>query len=257
MRRFIFGLIFLALGAYTIFYFTDREDKIEEAHNIWLEQTFYENLLNNEISKTVNETNSILVLERAEAKLDSLSKENKDRILPYIILKRSRLLFDEAEKYLQKAIEIEKATFVETPMPPADQPPPPKALHPLTVINFQKAANLYEKARKEIDKLKDKNFDFDLLLNGFYYNLNYLKGEIYYRILEFLADQNSAQELFNQTLTFYKYALRERPSDINTIVNIELLIKNQNNIIGSANPQMIRKKMLNSRKFGVGRSSGN
>jgi hypothetical protein len=110
---------------------------------------------------------------------------------------------------------------------------------------------MYELARKEVEKLKDTSD------NDFNYNVNYLKGEIYYRFLELIADQETSQEIFNQTVTYYKQALRYRPNDINTVVNIELLIKNQSNLVSTTPNQSRKKQMLTSKKFGINKSSGN
>lgn len=242
---------------------------IDDTQAEMVNQYYETQILDNKIRMAINEANSIDDLERAEKQMEStfvLPKENKDKIVPTIALKRSVILFNQAEDYLRKAIEVENA-IAEQPMPPVPDPdhdpensvepiPPPSlqpgALHPLTIVNLDKAIVLYEQARKGVEQLKDGGNP------NFNYHLNYLKGEIYYRVLEFMSDQESAPELFNQALTYYKYALRNRNSDINTIVNIELMIKNQSRLVSNAgNPQARRKQMLNSKKYGIGKSSGN
>ncbi len=156
-------------------------------------------------------------------------------------LKRSLLYFEEAEVNLRRAVEIETAAGGIG-----------DSLHPLTKLALDKAVKLYEKARKEVEKVKEDKDD-DL---NFY--TNYLKGEISYRFLELIADKESAPEIFNQTVMYYKQALRCKPNDINTVVNIELLIKNKDKLMGSGTgPQQRKKQMLNSKKFGVNKSSGN
>jgi hypothetical protein len=240
-----------------------HEDVVPTEVNLRAEQ-----VKENEIRSLLNNAKTLEEIELVEQKMQELA--NKDKVAQYVAIKKSRLLFEEAEMYMRRAVEIEKAVFIPdppkpvpvpmvdpnnpyatptTPMPP---PEPPRIYHPLTLVNLEKAFALYDKARKESEKLKESDD------NDFNFNLNYLKGEIYYRILELMADQESAPELFNQTLSYFKFALRSRNNDVDTSVNIELLIKNQNSLMGNANnPQARKKQMLNSGKFGVGKSSGN
>jgi tetratricopeptide (TPR) repeat protein len=265
MKKLFLGLLFIGLGLVSIQHFSKMEVGLDDAKTRFINEYYESQVLDNKIRAAVNQAKTIDDLDRIESQLTALSKTDRERITPTIALKKSAILFNQAEDYLRKAIEIENAVADSggpvDPMPPPDPentheaiPPPaqPRLLHPLTTAHLNKAFVLYEQARKGVEKLKDSgDADFD-------YHLNYLKGEIYYRILELMADQESAPELFNQALTYYKYALRNRNSDINTVVNIELMIKNQNGLIGNAgNPQARKKQMLNSKKYGIGKSSGN
>jgi hypothetical protein len=265
MKKLLFGLVFVALGLFSINYFSKMENASDNELMLRINKDYEEQVLDNSVRKMVNRARSLNDLEKAEVEMRPLSQQYKDRIAPTISLKKAALLFEQAEDHLRKAIEIENAVAspAQPPMPLANDPenhdnepiaPPQqqRELHPLTSVNLNKAIELYEKARKESEKLKDTgDIDFD-------YHINYLKGEIYYRLLELVADQESAPELFNQTLTYYKYALRSRNNDMNTVINIEILIKNQNNLLGNAaNPQGRKKQMLNSKKYGIGKSSGN
>lgn len=267
MRKLVIGLMFIAIGVFSIHYFSNMEKDDDDHMTLRGHRLYDEQLLDNKVRNMVNIAKSNDDLVNVELAMQELPKEYQERITPTITLKRAAFLFDEAEDYLRKAIEIENAVAVPNqgpPMPPPEpensdhspeQIPPPQAqreLHILTLANLNKAMVLYEKARKEAEKLKDiGNPNFD-------YHMNYLKGEIYYRILELMADPDSAQELFNQTLTYYKYALRSRNRDVNTVVNIEILIKNQSSLLANANdPQARKKQALSSKKYGVGRSTGN
>lgn len=267
MKRLLFGLVFVAIGVYSVHYFSNAEKNTEDEITLKINKSYDEQVLDNDIRTAINKAKSISDLEKAERDMQSLPKEYQERVAPTVALKKATVWFNEAEEYLRRAIEIENAAAVPPgpPMPMADPenheeggpevipaPQQQRELHPLTVDSLNKAFALYEKARKESEKLKDGD-DSD-----FNYHMNYLKGEIYYRVLEFLAEPDTAQELFNQALTYYKYALRYRNNDINTVVNIELLIKNQNNLLGNAaGPQARKKQMLTSKKFGIGKSSGN
>jgi hypothetical protein len=241
MKRLIFGLFFLILGLGLFFYFSHLRESTTEAQIANAELFCAILVTNNEARRIVNEAVTTQELDKAQSLTETLPQKQKDDLLPIIALKRSRILFDEAEKFMRQAVEIEAAASNDS-----------KSLHPLTVVVFNKAAVLYEQSRKESEKIKettDPNFN---------YHLNYLKGETYYRFLEMFSDQETAQEMFNQAVTYYKYALRNRPSDINTVVNVELLIKNQNNLLANASsPQSKKKQMLNSKKFGINKSSGN
>lgn len=269
MKKLLLGLLFVGLGLVSLLHFSKMEAELEDDQTLSINTFYNAQVIDNKVRTLVNQAVTLDDLERVESQLESLSKESKDKIGPTIALKKSAILFAQAEDYLRKAIEVENAVFepkvIEQPMPPPDPenppdnpaevlPPPtaqPKVLHPLTIVNLNKATALYEQARKAVEKVKDSgDADFD-------YHLNYLKGEIYYRILELIADQESAPELFNQALTYYKYALRNRNSDINTIVNIELMIKNQSGLMGNGNPQARKKQLLNSKKYGISKSSGN
>lgn len=236
MKRLVFGVIFLVLG---IGFYVYNIEEILIGEQVRLAEDRYQDELQfNEVRALVNKANTIEELDQVLKVVDL----DKDKLLPIIGLKRSLLLFNEAEGHLMKAVEIENALTDDSK----------QNLHPLTVKELNKAIQLYETARKEVEQIKEqKNLTFD-------YQLNYLKGEIYFRHLEIMATQETALEMFNQTVTYYKYALRHKPSDVNTVVNIEILIKNQNKLLADAsNPNGKKKTMLNSKKFGVNKSSGN
>ncbi len=261
MKKLVFGLMLIGFGLAAIQHFSRMEQQSDDELTQRINKTYEEEVLDNKVRDAVNKAKSNADLEKAENMMGSLPKEYRERIAPTIALKKATFVFEEAEGYLQKAVEIERASalpppaqMVPNPENPAEQIPAPqqeRELHPLTVVNLNKAIALYEKSRKLSEGLKDTGrSDYD-------FHLNYLKGEIYYRLLELVADQESAPEMFNQALTYYKYALRNNNNDINTVINIEILIKNQNALGGGQNPQARKKQMLNSKKFGVGKSTGN
>lgn len=260
MKKLLFGLSLIAL-AYASYLYLDYRQSQSVRTDIVTSTVAYENrLAYNNMTLLINKADSLDQIEIIESLLPDLSKENKDRLAPYIALKKASLLFNQGEYYLRRAGEIE-GSVVEPKQPPmepddpenhVEQLPQPQQYHPLTVEMLKKAVDFYERARKEADKLAE-GADAD-----FNFSLNYLKGEIYYRYLELLADNDTAQELFNQTLNYYKLALRYKPGDIDTVVNVELLIKNQSSLLANANnPQAKRKQMLNVRKAGLGGGRGN
>jgi hypothetical protein len=135
------------------------------------------------------------------------------------------------------------------PQPP--QPPQPPKIHPSVQAIVEKAIPLYEDAKKRIDRVQEQKGD-----SNFNYSMHYLKGEIYFRHLQILATKETQQELFRQTMNEYKLALRERPGDNDTSINIEILIKEAKGGGGGDDPNGRQNKMLNQ-SVGFGRTKGN
>ena len=231
MLKLLFGLTFLLLGFASFIYFETQEINVSVENDISNEREYLSQVKLNEIKRQINNN-----------KLDV--KNVQEDLSPYLALRRAVAFFDEAESNLFRGLDIQRSVAI----PQAEE----QEMHPLTRESLQKAAECYEKARKEVDNISENK---DVAFN---YNLNYIKGEIYYRYLQYMSDQDNAQELFNQTLNCYKNALKYRMADINTVVNIELLIKNKSAFIGdAANPQAKKKQMLNIKKAGVSKGSGN
>jgi hypothetical protein len=266
MKKLLFGLGFLALACASFVYLGHKETQFSNADFRVAEDDYFNQLKFNKVNGMFNKANSESSLAIVEALyLGTLDEVAEARMGPYVTLKKASLLFNQGEYYLHRAEEIE-FSLSSPPKPagppdvdpenpnvePIAAPNEQRKYHPLTIQMLQKATDSYEAARKEVDKLSE-NTDIE-----FNFGMNYLKGEIYYRFLEFMSDSDTAQELFNQTLNYYKIALRHKPGDINTVVNIEILIKNQNDFLSNAsNPQVKRKQMLNVRKAGLGSSKGN
>lgn len=259
MKKLLFGLSLIAL-AYASHLYLDQKSK--SAKDTIQSKEIYDNQnAFNNMTLLINKAESLDHIEVIECLMPDLSEQDRVKLAPYVSLKKASLLFNQAEYYLRRAAEIESSVVAPEPKPmpmvedfenPVEQLPQPQQYHPLTVEMLKKATDLYERARKEAEKLTE---GADIDLN---FSLNYLKGEIYYRYLELLADNDTAQELFNQTLNYYKLALRYKPGDIDTVVNVELLIKNQSSLLANANnPNAKRKQMLNVRKAGFGGSKGN
>jgi len=261
MKKLVFGLV-LVVGAYASYLYLDHKQvQLTKADTIASAIAYENRIAFRDVSLLINKADSLEHIAIIESLITDLSNQNKEMLSPYVSLKKASLLFNRGEYYLKKAIEIESAVVIQQPAgPPMEDPDnpngeliqAPRQYHPLTDEMLKKATDLYEEARKEADKLTE-GAD-----NDFNYSLNYLKGEIYYRYLELLADNDTAQELFNQTLGYYKIALRYKPGDIDTVVNVELLIKNQSSLLANANnPKAKRKQMLNVRKAGFGSGRGN
>ena len=257
----MFGLGFIILAYASYWYLDHKQAQLIKTNKVAAREVYENQVTFNDISLLINKAESLESVSVIESLMTGISKQNKDKLSPYVYLKKASLLFNQGEYYLKRASEIESSVGVQKSADPPEIDPEnpgaepmqaPQQYHPLTIEALKKATDLYEEARKEIDKLTE-NDDPE-----FNYGLNYLKGEIYYRFLEFLSDNDTVQELFNQALNYFKIALRYRPGDINTVVNIELLIKNQSQMLANANnPQGRRKQMLNVRRAGFGNSRGN
>lgn len=244
MKKLVAGMCIFVLGVVGYCYLfakyteTVKTDK-KTVFKVYAAQERTEN-----VKKSINDVTSLAEIVKVEQSIKNLPVSQQEKFQPYLGIKKAIILFIAAEDFLKKAAEIESAVSLDSSAQ--------KPLNPFTLQMLQKAGELYEAARKEADRYNETPD------NTFNYNINYLKGEIYYRILQFMSTDENAQELFNQTLAYYKLALRYRPADINTVINIELLIKNQNSLLANAaGPNAKRRQMLNAKKAGLGHSTGN
>lgn len=211
------------------------------------------------ISKT-NNRESLLAL---ESELNSFDKSFKESVSPHLNLRIAAVTLADADDKFERARALQISLVIpqEPPAPAiADIPSlpdpqnsnrttPPK-IHPSVQAIVNQAIPLYEDAKKRIDKVQDQKGD-----SNFNYSLHYLKGEIYHRHLQILATEETQQELFRQTMNEYKLALRERPGDNDTSINIEILIKGGQGG-GNDDPNGRRNKILNQ-AVGFGRTKGN
>jgi len=139
----------------------------------------------------------------------------------------------------ERSLEIAKSLYFSINAGLPDLKPPVQA-------ELDKAIKGWNDAKKYIDQTKemdDVNFNF---------SLNFLKGNIYFRLLQ-MADSNKAKDYFDKCLTSYKDALKFRHRDVNTIINIELLIKASQNMSSSEGEK--KQSILN--QAGIGNLKGN
>lgn len=244
MYKWLVGLtsLFLAIIVFSYFHRKDiemQDNSVYEALRLQQKQKDV-----NEFIERINTAKTIAELSQLEKELSKIDEWTAANLLSYIKLKDARLQFYKAEEDLQTAVDLESALA----------PEGRTELNPLTVAALKKAVAGYDNIRKQVDNLTDgPNMDFN-------YHVNYLRGCVYHRILQFASDETNAQELFNQTLQHYKNALRYHPADINTVINIELLIKDQQDLANNAGQpkgQRQRKQMLNIKKAGLNPSTGN
>ena len=85
----------------------------------------------------------------------------------------------------------------------------------------------YQKAKEKIDELLEATND-----DVYNFHLYYTKGNIYYRVLMFLAKQDEAMEIFNQTALAWETALRFKNKDVDTEINLEVLYQKQRQLTG-------------------------
>lgn len=244
MYKWVIGLSSLCLALVIFSYFHRKEREMEDNSIYQALQLQEKQKKINDYIERINGAKNTTELTQLENELSKLDLWVADDLMKYIKLRQARFQFYKAEEDLQIAVDLETALA----------PDNRTELNPLTVAALKKAVVGYDEIRKQADNLSDgSNMDFN-------YHLNYLRGCVYHRILQFASDETNAQELFNQTLQHYKNALRYRPSDINTVINIELLIKDQNELANNAGQlkgQRQRKQMLNIKKAGLNQGTGN
>lgn len=223
----------------------------------------------NELSKLISSTTNKEELLALQSRVKGVSGTgvSDKRLEPILQLAIATAVFEEGEANLTKAIEVNNALATPAPppqprpavfdqmgqpvpQPPVPQPPPP--LHPLVVKNLDAAFKNYREAKELCDRIQQQPDS-----NNFNFSLNYFKGEVYYRHTQFLSTPETAKELFDQTLVCWKHALRYKARDIDTVINIELLIKNQQQMLsGAVQPGNQRPQMLPATQAGRGRLKG-
>lgn len=261
MRLTLFCVLLLAVGGGLVFYGKYHADQVEIAKEEYEEQLIYVKLQNDflddfEKAKTKRDF-SILASE-----LQLLPDDLKAQMAPKVELGLVTALLADADAIFERARKLQSALTVPPPPPPpttsldtsdgyqpTPEPPTPK-IHPAAQELADRAIPIYEEIRTRVDKIPEIKGD-----QKFNYLLHYTKGEIYFRYLQILGTEENSRELFNQTLTEYKLALQCKPGDVNTVVNIELLIK-ENQSGGGQGGGNRQQKMLNQ-QAGFGRSTGN
>lgn len=237
----------------------EDKDKDLFAAIVWVQNDFVEKF------KKAKTKDDLLSL---EAELVSMPKYFQDMAGPPLSLKIMAITLDEADTMFERAKKLQtslvlppepmQSIAVDTPPdsetymadpPPQPQPPQPP-IHPSVQVIAEKAFTMYEQLKTRIDKLPEIPDD-----NNYNYTLHYMKGEVYYRYLQFHSTQQTAPEILKQTVNEYKLALKYKPGDVDTVVNIEILIKNSQGM-GGGGPGQQRQKMLNQGP-GLGRTKGN
>jgi len=261
-------LVTLAGGSYMMFYSKAQDYERQQKETECQAQIKKVDAVNAFI-KSINEAKTVAQLESLEAELAHWLDPDGDahkKVRSTILLKKARVSFDEAEELLQQAISLQQALNL-PPLPPPLPPPqseladphnhynsappsrPELSIHPAAQEALIKADKLYVDSKKYLDKLSDIPGD-----TSYNFSLNYLKGEVYYRHTMFRSSSETVQDLFTQTATYYKKALSYKPGDVDTTVNIELLLKQQQGMMGEAG-QSQPQRMLN--QMGMGKSKGN
>ncbi len=107
-----------------------------------------------------------------------------------------------------------------TPTPPEIEVPDVVDTHPLAWVALENAMGSYNEARAYIDSIQS-----DAESTEFNFVYNYVKGSIYYRLMQMTREQDIAKGFFEKSLESYTTALKFKPKDTNTEINIELLLK--------------------------------
>lgn len=179
-------------------------------------------------------------LELIDDDYEKLPPDWKKEFKPIVDLKRATYTFEEAESELARVIQLVDITK-------------DKKAHPLAEKTFLNSLRLYKEAKAGVDRLNEiKNND------EYNFCLYYLKGEIYYRTLELVAAPEEVPSIFNQTVDAYKRALLIKNRDINTEINVEILIKRKSELLSRGNePGSQKIQRLIQQGVGSGRKKGN
>lgn len=170
----------------------------------------------------------------------SLPVEIQTKIKPIIDLKKAVYAFDKAEIELSKTLKLVEAMGESGPSA-------------LVLETYFHSLELYKEAKIAVDQLNEIKGD-----DEYNFSLDYLKGEVYYRILQLVALPEEALDIFNQTVDAFKKALLIRPRDINTEINVEILRKNKDALLAKANvPGDQQMKQLIQQGVGSGQKRGN
>lgn len=265
MKWLLFSLVLALAGAglLTFNHYYEQDRLIAEGRkNALIKEAEEVNELIRLITATKNKSELLALQGRVKGVGDK-------RLEPVLRLAIAVAVFEEAESNFTKAIEVNNA-LASPPEPPPTPPipvigphgqiiqppqlpvPPPPPLHPLVVKNLEEAFKMYKEAKELCDRIQQQPDD-----NNFNFSLNYFKGEVYYRHTQFLSTPETAKELFDQTLVYWKHALRYNARDVDTVINIELLIKNQQQMLsGAVQPGNNRPQMLPANQAGRGRLKG-
>lgn len=238
MLRLLIVLSFsIALLAFGVNVFKETERKVRE--ETYLNKNEFVSEFNDFIN-LYNKT-SLTKDEIKELKIKYNNLKNKvsnndlKNLNQKIELKEAILHLFLAEDELNKAFKIQSALAVS-----------PETPHPLADDLLDKSKNNYEISKRIFDSLYELNNDSE-----FNFILNFYKGVVYHRYLQMFSDQQTAKEYLNMTLNAYKQALKHKDADINTTVNLELLLKDpQNGGSGNGEPKDTKTKMLNQAASG-------
>lgn len=255
MKWLIFSLGLALTGAGLLVYNHYHEQTRQLAENrkdVLIKEVEEVNELSRLISSAKNK-NELLALQ------NRVKRVSDKRLEPVLQLAIAIAIFEDGEFNLAKAIEVNNALALPPGPPPPgptlfDSPksPPPPPLHPLVVKNLDAAFEHYKEAKESCDRIQQQSGN-----NDFNFSLNYFKGQVYYRHTQFLSTPETAKELFDQTLVCWKHALSYKTRDIDTVINIELLIKNQQQMLsGAIQPGNQRPQMLPAIQAGRGRLKG-
>ncbi len=171
-----------------------------------------------------------------DKEIDKLPEDTRRKARLINNFKQAVSSFEEAEDYLARAVSLRSAIS-------------PDDTNPLIESYFQQSMASYKKAKEIIDRLEEIEGD-----DKYNHCLHYTKGEIYYRVLQFIAVDEEKIEIFNQTVQSFKKALLAKPRDIDTEINVEILITNRSQLLTRATMptgQMLRQLPQKSAGQGI------
>lgn len=246
-KLFILGLVLTIAGMVCVYFGVDED---AEASRVNIEHAKEQQLINdaNKLLSVFNNAKTCAEIDEVISKVESLPKALQSDVLALAKLRRSIFLFEEAEALLDRAKQIQQALVSPKPTPVVQHPvdrqdprsaPQGPAIVPPAMELLEKAMPLYEAAKSGVDQLGDSKTN-----QKYNFTLNYTKGEIYHRYLQVFSTQENAREILAQAVMYYRMALKCQPVSRETVINIELLIKDAE-AMGSAGSKQQKNRLLN------------
>ena len=178
-----------------------------------------------------------------EKALEQLPVKAKEKLKSHLELSLACYYFDRAEENIFRAKSILAVTGVEGSE---------GGRNPIAEKYISESFRYYRAAKKKIDALEKSASDSEYNFHFFY-----ARGNIYFRYLSLIAEEGEMQDVFNQTVLAWREALVYREKDIDTEINLEILRKNQDQMMKNATGGSYeRMKMLPQQGVGLGKPRG-
>jgi len=170
--------------------------------------------MKNDCRQKLEKSDSFQELVELKEIANSLNEDDKERFLRVVGLKFAQRHYLLAEAKIWRARRLVELTEGDD--------------SPFIEHYVNESIDHYQKAKEEIDALLEATDD-----DVYNFCLYYTRGNIYYRVLLFIAESDEATEIFNQTAAAWEDALRFRNKDVETEINLELLYKNRDQLMGN------------------------
>lgn len=213
MKKTLLGLLVLSLllavlGGWLIYQGKNQQTKINQRDQYQRLKADFQKKL-----ETADTLAQLEELKKTVSRLEAGDRKNLEMILDLRIAEQYYLLAEEKIWRARQMVGLLDKTDYFT--------------HPFVNKYIDEGFDYYRKAKELIDALTEIEGDSD-----YNFRFYYARGNIYYRVLLFLASQDEAPEIFNQTALAWEAALRFKEKDVSTEINLELLNKKRQELGG-------------------------